>query len=121
MWGLRKDGEQKELEVGGGIKNAVYEVCKFKCMDVRWVEWRVKDEGEERRRLSQYRVRKQVTFLKQPCLPMKLSLLHLFIYFFSRSTKETELNSFKNEVLFNFIRIQSYTGNSLETTSVLRH
>lgn len=34
---------------------------------------RVKVEGEQGRRLSQYRVRKQVTFLKHPCLPIKLS------------------------------------------------
>lgn len=60
---------------------------------------------EEGRRLRQYRVRKQVTFLKHPCLPIKLSLFHSFIYFFSLNTKETEINSFKNEVLFNLIRI----------------
>lgn len=90
-------------------------------MDVRWVEWRVKGEEEEGRRLSQYRVRMQVTFFKHPCLPMKLSLLNSFIYFFSRNTKEAEINSFKNEVLFNCKRIQSYTGNRLVTTSVLRH
>lgn len=112
---------KRSLKWGGGIKNAVYEVCKFKCINIRWVELRVKGEREQGRRLSQYRVRKQVTFLKHPCLPMKLSLLHSFINFFSRNTKEAEINSFKNEVLFNFIRIQSYTGNSLVTTSVLRH
>lgn len=53
---------KRSLKWVGGIKNAVYEVCKFKCMDVRWVEWRVKAEEEEGRRLSQYRVHKQVTF-----------------------------------------------------------
>lgn len=73
---------KRSLKWGRGIKNAVYEVCKFKCIDVRWVEWRVNGEGEQERRPSQYRVCKQVTFLKHPCLPMKLSLLHSFIYFF---------------------------------------